>query len=111
MINPSTTPCRMGVDACAIYLDGSIYFCHSQFGKNNALGSIFDNIDIVSILKKGLKFHSLSEECNLCEFKTICVGGCPLYRTKDNKSPMCSIFKSSIPKIQKMIFRDSQINL
>lgn len=111
MITSSNTPCSMGVNSCAIYIDGSIYFCHSQFGTNNPLGSIFDNDNIVSILQKGMKFHSLSEECNLCEFRTICAGGCPLYRTEANKSPMCSIFKSSIPKIQKMIQRDIKINL
>jgi uncharacterized protein len=110
ILEPSSTPCNMGVNACAIYIDGSIYFCHSQFGKNNSLGSLFDKEDIVTILKKGMKFHSLSEECQSCEFLSICAGGCPLYRTKDNKSPMCNIFKSSIPKIQKMIWKEEQLD-
>lgn len=101
-IQPSETPCSMGVTGGAIYINGDIYFCHSQFGSNQSLGNIFETNDLLSVIQKGYKFHNLSDECQECEFKNICAGGCPLYRTKENKSPMCEIFKSTIPKIQKL---------
>jgi len=102
LIEPSNTPCSMGVSGGAIYINGDIYFCHSQFGSNQSLGNIFETDDLLSLVQKGYKFHSLSNECQECEFKNICAGGCPLYRTNDNKSPMCEIFKSTIPKIKKL---------
>ncbi len=102
LIEPSETPCSMGVSGGAIYINGDIYFCHSQFGSNQSLGNLFKTNDLLLTIKKGYKFHSLSDECKDCEFKNICAGGCPLYRTYDNKSPMCEIFKSTIPKIKKL---------
>jgi uncharacterized protein len=99
LIESSETPCSMGVSGGAIYINGDIYFCHSQFGSKSSLGNIND---LLLTIQKGYKFHSLSDECLECEFKSICAGGCPLYRTHDNKSPMCEIFKSTIPKILKL---------
>lgn len=94
-IEESSTPCSMGVNGAAIYINGDIYFCHSQFGTNQALGNIFDQENLINQIQKGFKYHSLSEECKKCEFKKICANLiCPLYQNKENKSPMCNIFKT-----------------
>ena len=96
---PSSTPCSMGKSAAAIYLDGSIYFCHTEFGKGKPLGSIDENMNLVDIINKGKKKHfGLSEDCQRCEYRLVCAGGCPLYR-KGGKSPMCKSYKEIIKKV------------
>ena len=97
----------MGVNGGAIYIDGSVYFCHSQFGSDTSIGSIFDSQDLYQIIQSGRKFHTpLSVECEECMYSMICSGGCPLYRTKKNKSPMCNIFKLTIPRIYSLIAKE-----
>lgn len=103
IINESKYPCSMGISSGAIYTNGDIFFCHSQFGSKKILGNLNDSEDLLEIIHKGLKFHSLSVECSNCNFKTICAGGCPLYRNNENKTPMCNVFKQVIPKIQDII--------
>jgi len=105
LIEPMKTSCNMGINAAAIYLNGDIYFCHSQFGSVNKMGSIYETDDLLEIIQKGYIFHSLSDECQKCEFKYICAGGCPLYRDHNNKTPMCDVFKKIIPKIQNLILK------
>ncbi len=107
LIEPSETPCSMGVSGGAIYINGDIYFCHSQFGSKSSLNNLFETNDLLLTIQKGYKFHSLADECKDCEFKNICAGGCPLYRTHDNKSPMCEIFKSTIPTILKLTRKEN----
>ncbi|SKB31034.1 radical SAM/SPASM domain-containing protein [Malaciobacter marinus] len=102
LLNEATTPCNMGVSSGALYIDGNIFFCHSQFGSNLSIGNIYDSDDLLTTIQKGYGFHSLSDECKSCEFSKICAGGCPLYRTNNNKTPMCKIFKEVIPKIKKL---------
>lgn len=52
---PSTTPCSMGNNAAAIYLDGSIFFCHTEFGKGKPLGSLDECNNLLNIIRKGKK--------------------------------------------------------
>ncbi|HFH2889162.1 radical SAM/SPASM domain-containing protein [Pseudomonas aeruginosa] len=96
---PSSTPCSMGKNAAAIYLDGSVYFCHTEFGKGKPLGHLDDNDSILEIIQKGRGKHfGLSDECQQCEYRLICAGGCPLYRV-EGKSPMCQSYKKIIRQV------------
>lgn len=109
LISPSKTACPMGVNGAAIYLNGDIFFCHSQFGSDTAIGTIFEERDIVQIIQSGRHFHTeLSDECKACMYSMICSGGCPLYKTKENKSPMCGIFKATIPRIYSIIAKEKK---
>jgi len=110
LISPSKTACPMGVNGAAIYLNGDVFFCHSQFGSDTAIGSIFETRDILQIIQSGRYFHAeLSDECKACMYSMICSGGCPLYKTKDNKSPMCGIFKATIPRIYSIIAKEKKV--
>lgn len=98
---PSSTPCSMGKNAAAIYLDGSVYFCHTEFGLGHGkpLGHLNDEGSLLDIIYKGRKKHfGLSDDCQQCEYRLICAGGCPLYRV-EGKSPMCQSYKKIIKKV------------
>ena len=98
-LSPQATPCSMGVSGGALYLDGSIYFCHTEFNEGTPLGTIDEDENLVTIIRRGYFRHlGLSSECTACEYRFICAGGCPLYRV-NGKSPMCTAYKKIIPKI------------
>ena len=96
---PSSTPCSMGVSSAAIYLDGSVYFCHTEFERGDSIGSLFEDASLLEIIRRGRKKHlNLHEDCHTCEYRLICAGGCPLYRV-EGKSPMCSTYKQVISQV------------
>lgn len=96
---PSSTSCSMGRNAAAIYLDGSVYFCHTEFGQSEPLGHLEDEVDLLEVIRKGRKRHfGLSDDCRQCEYRLICAGGCPLHRI-EGKSSMCQSYKKIIRKI------------
>lgn len=98
-LSPQAQPCSMGTTAAAIYLDGSVYFCHTEFEHGKPLGSLDEPDDLFSIIRRGYVKHlGLSMDCQGCEYRLVCAGGCPLYR-ENGKSPMCSAYKKIIPLI------------
>lgn len=98
-LEPQSTPCSMGTTGGALYLDGSIYFCHTEFEKGVPLGSLDEDDGLLNIIRRGYTKHlGLSEDCQECEYRFVCAGGCPLYR-ENGKSPMCSAYKKIIPQI------------
>lgn len=98
-LEPQATPCSMGTTGGALYLDGSVYFCHTEFEKGSPLGSLDEDAGLLDIIRRGYTKHlGLSSDCRACEFRFVCAGGCPLYRV-GGKSPMCSAYKKIIPQI------------
>lgn len=98
-LEPQATPCSMGTTGGALYLDGSIYFCHTEFEKGVPLGNLTEDDGLLNIIRRGYKKHlGLSQDCQACEYRFVCAGGCPLYR-ENGKSPMCSAYKKIIPQI------------
>lgn len=98
-LEPQATPCSMGTTGGALYLDGSIYFCHTEFEKGDPLGNLDEDDGLLHIIRRGYTKHlGLSQDCQACEYRFICAGGCPLYR-ENGKSPMCSAYKKIIPQI------------
>ncbi|NLC37274.1 MAG: radical SAM protein [Alcaligenaceae bacterium] len=98
-LEPQTTPCSMGTTGGALYLDGSVYFCHTEFEKGSPLGSLDEDVGLLDIIRRGYKKHlGLSMDCRACEYRFVCAGGCPLFRV-NGKSPMCSAYKKIIPQI------------
>lgn len=96
---PQATPCSMGTTGGALYLDGSVYFCHTEFEKGAPLGSLDEDEGLLYIIRRGYTKHlGLSLDCRACEYRFVCGGGCPLYRV-NGKSPMCSAYKKIIPQI------------
>lgn len=95
----ASTPCSMGSHAAAIYLDGSVYFCHTEFQKGQPLGHIDGDKNLLSIIRSGKQKHfGLSDDCQHCQYRFVCAGGCPLYRI-NGKSPMCHVYKKIISQV------------
>jgi len=110
--SPSEKVCSMGTSGAAVYLDGSIYFCHTHFGVKEPIGSLFDEKnDLLEAIHKGNKYlGELSEECDECMYKLICAGACPVYRV-NGKSPECELFKQTIPHIYNVLAKERLHNL
>lgn len=89
-------PCTCGFSSGAIYTDGQIYFCHTNFGRKGSLGSLDDNTDIISILQKGS--IELNQQCLNCVYKLKCGGGCPISQNKE----LCKIYKKFIPTLYRL---------
>lgn len=95
----ASTPCSMGSHAAAIYLDGSVYFCHTEFQAGQPLGHLNGEQNLLDIIRKGKNKHfGLSDDCQSCKYRFVCAGGCPLYRV-DGKSPMCNVYKKVISQV------------
>jgi uncharacterized protein len=98
-LEPQATPCSMGTTGGALYLDGSVYFCHTEFEKGTPLGNLDEDEGLLDIIRRGYIRHlGLSQDCRACEYRFVCAGGCPLFRV-NGKSPMCSAYKKIIPQI------------
>lgn len=95
----ASTPCSMGSNAAAIYLDGSIYFCHTEFQKGQPLGHLNGKQNLLEIIRSGKQKHfGLSDDCQQCQYRFVCAGGCPLYRV-NGKSAMCGVYKKVISQV------------
>jgi uncharacterized protein len=98
-LSPQANPCSMGTTGAALYLDGSLYFCHTEFEKGTPVGSLDEDENLLKIIRRGYsKHYGLSSDCRACEYRFVCAGGCPLYRV-NGKSSMCSAYKAIIPQI------------
>lgn len=91
--------CASGFSGGAIYVDGTLKYCHVEFGQETASSfTIFDEQkDLVEMIELGKhEEDKKSEDCKKCRYKHICTSGCPVYR-KDDKDPQCSLYHQFIP--------------
>ncbi len=99
---PNSEPCSMGKNATAIYMNGDIYFCHTEFGTEKKLGNIWSTDSLIKTIQSGYYKHlNLNVDCDKCEFRLICAGGCPLYRI-NGKSPQCATYQHIIKNVIKL---------
>ena len=106
-LHPSIQTCSNGMTGAAVYVDGDIYFCQSQFGTTPKIGSIHDSEDLVSIIRKGTYYseENISDECVMCRYRYICTSGCPLERV-NKKDPHCKAYKELIPIMYKLLAKE-----
>lgn len=96
--------CNSGFSGGAIYIDGSLNYCHVHFGDASQQSfSIFeDNLDLVDMIEQGSHYEDMkSADCTVCKYKSICTSGCPVYRV-NGKDPQCSTYHKFIPVIYKL---------
>lgn len=99
---PNAEPCSMGKNATAIYMNGDIFFCHTEFGTEKKLGNIWSTDSLIETIQSGYFKHlNLSTDCDKCEFRAICAGGCPLYRV-NGKSSQCATYQHIIKNVVKI---------
>ncbi|MCK8491776.1 radical SAM protein [Spirosoma sp. RP8] len=93
--------CASGFSGGAIYVDGTVNYCHVHFGDATELShSLFsDEMDLVDMIEQGSHYEAMkSTDCQSCRYKSVCTSGCPVYRI-DGKDPQCSIYHKFIPLI------------
>jgi len=96
--------CNSGFSGGAIYIDGSLNYCHVHFGDTSQQSfSIFDkDLDLVDMIEQGSHYEDMkSVDCSLCKYKAICTSGCPVYRI-NGKDPQCAIYHKFIPLIYQL---------
>ena len=110
--------CASGFSGGAIYVDGTMNYCHVHFGDDKQTSNtIFDDeMDLVDLIEQGSHHEGMkSSDCSLCKYKSVCTSGCPVYRV-GGKDPQCSIYHKFIPIIYDLqaeerlkLLRDYQI--
>lgn len=91
--------CTSGFSGGAIYVDGSLKYCHVHFGQEQHPGSSIFNpkLDLVEMIEQGEHHEETkSEDCKTCRYRSVCTSGCPVYRV-DGKDPQCSLYHQVIP--------------
>lgn len=102
-----TSPYPCGKRVAVVYPDGSVGPCIRAHSSKT--GTIFDT-NPLSILQCDT-FHfdierpDLPDECKVCEFKSVCQGGCPhdkllMTGTSSGKSVACELHKEIIPRLR-----------
>ncbi len=103
LLRPSHLPCSAGQNSGSLNTDGKIYFCQQELGNSNNSGSIFDQNDLIENIQSKQAWHTpLHQDCDNCQYRYVCSGGCPLFRI-NGKSPHCSLYKELLPRIYQLI--------
>ncbi|MFN8343463.1 MAG: radical SAM protein [Spirosomataceae bacterium] len=100
--------CASGFSGGAIYVDGTLNYCHVHAGDSSQPSfSIFDEgLDLVDMIERGSHYEDQkSKDCTLCKYKSVCTSGCPIYRVND-KDPQCSLYHTFIPRIYELQARE-----
>lgn len=96
---PKAEPCSMGKTGTAIYMNGDIFFCHTEFGTEKKLGNLWSINSLDETIRSGYHKHlNLNSDCDKCSCRAICAGGCPLYRV-NGKSPQCTTYQNIIRNV------------
>lgn len=93
--------CASGFSGGAIYVDGTVNYCHVHFGDaTKQAHSLFDDErDLVDMVEQTSHYEGMkSSDCQSCRYKAVCTSGCPVYRI-DGKDPQCSLYHKFIPLI------------
>lgn len=91
--------CASGFSGGAIYVDGTLNYCHVHFGDESQPSySIFDpDLDLVDMIEQGShEEENRSNDCKSCRYGSVCTSGCPVYRV-NGKDPQCSLYHRIIP--------------
>ncbi len=100
--------CASGFSGGAIYVDGTVNYCHVHFGDHTQLSySLFDaDMDLVDMIQQGSHYEDMkSPDCQSCRYRSVCTSGCPVYRV-NGKDPQCSLYHRFIPLIYELQARE-----
>ncbi|WP_338875006.1 radical SAM protein [Spirosoma sp. SC4-14] len=96
--------CASGFSGGAIYVDGTVNYCHVHFGDaTKQAHSLFDDeIDLVDMVEQTSHYEGMkSQDCQSCRYESVCTSGCPVYRI-EGKDPQCSLYHKFIPLIYEL---------
>ena len=102
---PAHWTCSSGFSTGTLHLNGDLYFCQIHLGSEKILGNIFDDADLIDMIRNGKKYKGpaiLPDVCEECNYRYVCSGGCPLYR-ENGISPACETYSRFIPEIYRLM--------
>ena len=97
---PHKHTCGIGNNYAVIDQNGKLSKCQMEIGKNKTCTTINSNNLLADIKGDKTQLQNISvddkSDCQNCEIKNYCTGGCPLIASKNgnSKSPNCNIYKS-----------------
>src|SRR3989344_1104120 len=96
--------CNAGYGALTLNTDGSIYVCQTVLRDGRSCGTIWDKRDLltISMNQKDYPLWIARPECDSCNIRFICAGGCPLHEQKEEKSVLCRTFQEITPILYKL---------
>lgn len=112
--------CNGGKAMVTISREGEIYPCELSDYPEECLGSIYDGIPLVDIVKKAMETHTYFqektiEECKQCPWKYYCRGGCTSHvKTQGLQPPEidkleCAVNKALYPHLIEIILSKPDI--
>jgi uncharacterized protein len=104
---PSFQTCASGFSGGALYVDGSVHYCHVQVGEQGLGRSLFEEgRDLVDLIEQGPHPEEMtSSDCQRCPFRSVCTSGCPVYRG-GGKDPHCGLYHRLIPLLYDLQARE-----
>ena len=91
-------------NSCVIDAEGDIYKCWDDVSrKEYKCGTISEGITMNSNTAKWLSYDFMDEECGVCAYLPVCMGGCPNYRIRYGKKK-CIPFKENAIEIVELLY-------
>lgn len=110
LLSPHNYTCGVGQNYAVIDHEGILFKCPMEIGDNKSFTTIKakDILTEIRTDKTQLQNISINEkiDCQDCDIKNYCTGGCPLVATNNNeissKSPNCNIYKALYKDVLKL---------
>ena len=95
-IEPSMMLCTARFfDKLFFAADGKVYICDCGQKDKGVLGTYYPTVSLNMDKINDMVFHApifYDKECKLCPYKYLCLGGCPLIASVQNRSKFCGIY-------------------
>ena len=110
LATPHNYTCGIGRNYAVIDTFGQLSKCQMEIGKNKTFATIKSNDLLFDIQSDKTQLQNISVEnksdCQNCEIKNYCTGGCSLISTNNespySKSPNCNIYKALYKDVLKL---------
>jgi uncharacterized protein len=100
---PHHMPCSAGRDYLAVNTGGQISAC--QMLLEDPWASLADADPLDAIRRSGKSVFAApteDSECQACQWRTACAGGCPLMRGTPNNAHYCQVYQILLPELVRL---------
>lgn len=92
--SPTCVHSKVCGNQLALETDGEIYACDHLIESKYHLGNLYDGHNLTELLMKSVAMpfgqqKSSRDECQTCEVKILCEGGCPAHLDAKGKNELC----------------------
>lgn len=111
--SPTCVHSKVCGNQLALETDGSVYACDHLIDEKHYLGNIQKGHNLTVMLKKSIEMSfgmnkAKRSECQKCEVKMLCEGGCPTHITSDGKNSLCKGYYQFFNEILKEVGKFSR---